>query len=40
MGATMTVTPNDDNQAEPTATIQIATSSLTDTVIEGTLFLV
>ncbi len=35
MGATMTVTPNDDNQAEPTATIQIATSSLTGTIIEG-----
>lgn len=35
MGATMTVTPNEDNQAEPTATIQIATSTLTGTTIEG-----
>ncbi len=35
MGATMTVTPNDDNQAEPTATIQIATSTLKATTIEG-----
>ena len=39
MGATMTVTPKDDNQAEPTATIQIATSTLTGTTIEGTLYL-
>jgi 3-phosphoshikimate 1-carboxyvinyltransferase len=35
MGATMTVTPNEDNQAEPTATIQMATSTLTGTTIEG-----
>ncbi|MFL1995712.1 3-phosphoshikimate 1-carboxyvinyltransferase [Lysinibacillus irui] len=35
MGATMTITPNDDNQAEPTATIQIATSTLKATTIEG-----
>lgn len=35
MGATMTLTPNDDNQAEPTATIQIATSTLKATTIEG-----
>lgn len=35
MGATMTVTPNDDSQAEPTATIQIATSTLKGTTIEG-----
>lgn len=35
MGATMTVTPNDLAQAEPTATIQIATSSLSATTIQG-----
>ncbi|WP_155590632.1 3-phosphoshikimate 1-carboxyvinyltransferase [Lysinibacillus cavernae] len=35
MGATMTMTPSDDTQAEPTATIQIATSKLSGTVIEG-----
>lgn len=35
MGATMTVMPNDDSQAEPTATIQIQTSTLSGTTIEG-----
>ncbi|MCT6817909.1 MAG: 3-phosphoshikimate 1-carboxyvinyltransferase, partial [Lysinibacillus fusiformis] len=37
MGATMTVIPNDDRQAEPTATIQIQTSTLSGTTIEGEL---
>ncbi|WP_341302308.1 3-phosphoshikimate 1-carboxyvinyltransferase [Lysinibacillus sp. FSL H8-0500] len=35
MGATMTVTPDTDTQAEPTATIQIETSTLAATTIEG-----
>ncbi|MEK5231496.1 3-phosphoshikimate 1-carboxyvinyltransferase [Lysinibacillus sp. FSL K6-0232] len=35
MGAAMTVTPNDAAQAEPTATIQIAASSLSATTIQG-----
>ena len=35
MGASMTVIPNEDSQAEPTATITIETSSLKATTIEG-----
>lgn len=35
MGASMTLAHNDDGQAEPTATITIATSTLQGTTIEG-----
>lgn len=35
MGATMTISQNDDDQAEPTATVTIETSSLQATTIEG-----
>ncbi|MET4560966.1 3-phosphoshikimate 1-carboxyvinyltransferase [Lysinibacillus parviboronicapiens] len=35
MGASMTLAHNDDGQAEPTATITIATSTLKGTTIEG-----